>query len=454
MLSYVHLLPTIRLLLVSATIACLSVLPARAIDIQEVETESGIKALLVEDYTLPIIAMSYSFLGGATQDEPGKEGTLRLMTALMDEGAGELDSVAFQSRMETLGIDLGFSASRDNFSGNLRTVRSELESATDLLAMAINEPRFDVDAVERMRDALRTNLIRSETDPGFQARRALRNTVFPGHPYARNIGGNLKSIDTITRDDMLAMKEKILSRETLMIGVVGAISPEELRTMLDRVFGKLSTKSSLEPVADIEPVLGKQVEVEMPTPNMSIQMIYRGIERSDPDFFAAHMMNHVLGGGTFSSRLYEEVREKRGLAYGVNSGISILDHAQFLAAGTSTRADNGAKAMEVIRTEIRRMVDEGVSEEELEKAKKYVAGSYAIANLDTSAKIARVLVAIQREKLGLDYIDTREAQIAAVSVEDVNRMARQLLDVDPTVIVVRPPEQPADTDGQAEKLSQ
>lgn len=413
---------------------------AHAIDIKEVKTKSGIQAYLVEDYTLPIIAMSFSFEGGSTQDPEGKEGTLRLMTSLLDEGAGDLDNVAFQSRMEELGISLGFSASVDSFSGSLRTVRDDLDSAVELMELAVKKPRFDTDDMERMRDAMRTNLIRSQPNPDYQARLAFLKTLFDGHQYARSTQGNLDSIDKITRDDLLAMNEKIMSRETLKIGVVGAISEEELANVIDRIFGDLPEASQLEKIEDVKPNLGEEVVIEMPTPNASIQLVYNGIKRSDPDFFAAHLMNHILGGGSFSSRLYQEVREKRGLAYGVYSGISTFDNSEFFSAGTSTRADNADEALKIIREEIARIAEEGVTQEELDKAKKFVAGSYAIANLDTSGKIARVLVSLQKENLGIDYIDTREDQIAAVKLEDVNRMAKELLSVEPTIIIVKPEE--------------
>ena len=412
---------------------------AHAIDIQEIETKSGIKALLVEDYTLPIIAMAFSFEGGATQDEAGKYGTLRMMTALMDEGAGDLDNVAFQSRLEELAIDIGFGASLDRFSGSMRTVRTELASAKELLRLAINEPRFDADAIERMRDAIRNGLVRGEKDPGFQARKAFRNTLFEDHPYNRNVSGTVESIDAITRDDIVAIRNKILARDTLTIGVVGAINQEELSTLLDEVFGALPQKSGITEVPDIQPELGETVVVEMPTPNASIQVIYPGIKRSDPNFFAAHLMNYILGGAAFSSRLHDEVREKRGLAYSIYSGISVFENTEFLVAGTSTRVEVSDEVIALIEQEVKRMAEEGLTAEELEKAKKFTAGSYAISNLDTSGKIARVLVALQSENLGIDYINTREAEIEAVTLEDANRAAKQLLSVKPTKIIVRPP---------------
>ncbi len=414
------------------------VVHAQAIDIKQVTTEKGIKALLVEDYTLPIIAISVSFKGGSTQDPAGKEGTLRLMTALMDEGAGDLDSTAFQAKAEELGLEFSFNVSRDNFSGGGRLLRSEREEVFKLMKLAVNQPRFDEDAIERMRDAIRSNIKSSKKNPSAVASKALREALFQTHPYSRSSSGNEKSIEAITRDDIIAMNKKILSRSTLTVGVVGAISEEELKLALDDIFGALPSQSSIDEIAEIEPKLGEDISIVMPVPNASVSIIYPAIKRDNPDFFAAHLMNYVLGGGSFSSRLYTEVREKRGLAYGVYSGLSTFDNSAYFAAGTSTRAENRDEAIKVIRTEIDRIAKDGITAEELEKAKRYVAGSYAIGNLDTSGKIANVLVALQTQNLGVDYIEKREKYIADVTLEDANRMAKKFFSTKPTLVIVGP----------------
>ena len=414
------------------------IVQAQAIDIKEVTTDKGIKALLVEDYTLPIIALSISFEGGSTQDADGKEGTLRLMTALMDEGAGDLDSVAYQARAEELGLEFGFNASRDRFSGSGRLLRSEREEVFKLLKLAINEPRFDEDAIERMRDAIRSNIISAQKNPSAVARKALREAIFGSHAYSRSTSGTEASIDAITREDIVAMNKKILSRGTLTIGVVGAISEAELKLALDDIFGDLPEKVAITEIAEVEPELGEEISIVMPVPNASISIVYPAIKRENPDFFAAHLMNYILGGGSFASRLYKEVREKRGLAYGVSSGLATFDKTAYFSAGTSTRAENRDEAIKVMREEIDRIAAEGVTKEELEKAKRYVSGAYAISNLDTSSKIANVLVGLQTQNLGIDYIEKRQEYIAEVTLEDANRMAKQFFSTKPTVVVVGP----------------
>ena len=263
--------------------------------------------------------------------------------------------------------------------------------------------------------------------------------LFGEHPYSRRSAGNEESIELITREDIVAMYKRLFTRDHLTVGVVGAISETELKHALDLIFSELPLESETVSVAIVEPRLGETVTIDMPVPNTNISLVYKGLRRDDPDFFAAHLMNHILGGGTFSSRLYSEVREKRGLAYGVYSGIATYENTAYLTAGTSTRADNQVEAIRIIRDEIRKLAEAGVTEAELDAAKKFVIGSYAINNLDTSGKIARVLVAIQTQKLGNDYIDKREALINNVTLEDVNRIAKELLSVEPTQVVVGPP---------------
>lgn len=415
-----------------------SIASAQAIEIQEVTSKQGIKALLVEDYTLPIVAFSFAFEGGSLQDPVGKEGTAGLMRSLLDEGAGEYDSAQFQARLEELGVEMGFSVSTDRFQGGLRTLSSEKESAFEMLRLAINEPRFDKDAMERMHDAFRTSLIRSETSPGARGSEARRVALFAEHPYAKPGRGTLESIETITREDVSAMRELLFSHANLSVGIVGAISAEEASEAIDRIFGELPETTSLATIEDVEPNLGKNIEVDMAVPNASISLVYKGLKRDHPDFFAAFLMNHVLGGGSFTSRLYTEVREKRGLAYGISSSVFTAEHTGYLIAGTSTRIENREEVLGLMKETIADIAENGITQEELDKAKRFVAGSYAINNLDTSTKIARVLVGLQTQNLGVDYITDRQRQIAVVTLEDVNRIAKELLSVEPTVVVVGP----------------
>lgn len=412
---------------------------AEAVEIQEVTSPGGIHALLVEDYTNPLIAMRFAFKGaGSTQDAPGKEGTANLLSGLLDEGAGDITSQAFQAKLDELGVALSYDAGYDNFSGNFRTIVENEDEAFKLLKLSLNEPRFDEEPVARIRGQIAANIRANEQDPGTLASRAFRRTVFPNHPYARPSDGTQESLAAVTADDLKNFRSTHFGRDNLVVGVVGAISPETLKRRLDETFGPLREKAELTPVPDITPVAGKTEAVTLDVPQTQIQFALPGVKRKDPDFFAAYLVNHVLGGGTFSSRLYQEIREKRGLAYGVGTGLSSFDHAAMLAGSTATRADKANESIAIIRAELKRMAENGPTAEELAKAKAFVKGSYAVQNLSSSLAIASTLVGIQLEDLGVDYIDKRQGLIDAVTLDDTKRVAKELLSADPTIVTVGP----------------
>ena len=409
---------------------------AQAVDIKTVKSAKGITALLVEDYTVPLIAVSFSFKGGSTQDAPGKEGTAQLLTNTLDEGAGSINSQDFQQRLQDNGMSYSFSAGYDSFSGGIKTLKTESADAFELLRLMLNEPRFDEEPVDRMKASRLNGLKRQETNPQSIAGKAFREALFEGHPYGRPPEGTLATMGEIGPADLQDYVDRVFARDNLVIGVVGAISESELKTMLDTVFGELPQEAALKPVPEFKVSTGEIKHVEFATPQTNIRIALPGIKRKDPEFFAGYLVNYILGGGSFSSRLYEEVREKRGLAYGVYSYLGTYEHSSFVGGGSATRADRSQQTVDVILAEIERMATEGPTEEELEKAKKYITGSYAISNLDTSSKIASVLVSIQEAELGIDYIDKRASLIDAVTLEDAKKIAAKLYSKKPTVITV------------------
>lgn len=422
-----------------ALIGALVLLPAtsaKAVDIQTVTSPGGITALLVEDYTVPLIAVSMAFNGGATQETPETEGLTNILSSLLDEGADDIKSEAFQLKLDDLGVELGFSAGYDSFTGRLKTLRSTRNEAFDMLRLALTKPRFDSEPIERMRAAQLSILRNSLKKPNVIAGKAWRKSVFGDHPYARTVGGTIKAVESLTRQDIVSLHEKLLAKDNLVIGVVGAISAKELSTLLDHVFGDLPDKAVIKPVAEAKLAIGSTQKIDLNIPQSIIRVVYDGLKRDNKDFYATYLMNYVLGGGSFSSRLYNEIREKRGLAYGVYTYLGTQDHAGFIGGGTATRADRAEETIKILLAEVERMAKDGPTKQELDKAKKYITGSYAISNLDTSGKIASVLVAIQRENLGIDYIDKRAEYIAAVTIEDTKRMARKLLSKKPTIVIV------------------
>jgi zinc protease len=411
-----------------------------AIDIQEVVTPSGIKAWLVEDYTVPLISVSMEFSGGSTQDPAGIEGVTSIMGAMMDEGAGDLDTAALKAELEERGIELGFSADRDNVSGGMKLIATEKERAFELLKMVLTAPKFEAASLERIRAGYISGAKRNTNDPDSILGKRIRETLFKDHPYGREQRGTLNSLEKITRDDIVSRHQALFARDNVYIGVVGAISKEELMVELERTLSDLPQQATLVEIPDIVPVYGMREHITFESPQTTVSLAMPGLKRNAPDFFAAHIMNHILGGGTFSSWLYEEIREKRGLVYGIGTNLVTLEHTAYLGGGFATKPDQAKDALELTLSEIKRMATDGPTQEELDAAKKFVFGTYAISNLDTSSKISNVLVGLQSSKLGIDYINKRAEFIDAVSLDDVKAIAKRLLSDPPMVITIGPGE--------------
>ena len=404
--------------------------------IEEITSPGGIKAWLVRETTVPVLALDYAFTGGANADPADKPGVANMAASLLDEGAGDLNSRAFQERMEDKAIQLGFSAARDQFRGSLHTLKANLDEGVNLLRLALTAPRFDDEPVARIRDQLQAQLERGTTSPNEIANRRWWAAAFPGHPYGRPSNGTQESLAAIKVDDLKTYVRNVFARDTLTIGIVGDIDAEAAGKLIDHVFGGLPEKATLTPVPPATMHgLDERIVVNLDVPQTVISFGAPGLPRHDPDFFAGYVVNHIYGGGSMTSRLYREVREKRGLAYGIRSSLIWMDHGNIFSGGTATRSDRAAETLTLIDAETQRMAAEGPTQEELDKAKSYLKGSYALA-FDTSAKIAGQIVQIQLDKLGIDYPERRNAMIDAVTLDDAKRVAKRLLDTKMLTVVV------------------
>jgi len=376
------------------------------------------------------------FTGGANADPAGRPGVANMAAALLDEGAGDLAARAFQELMEEKAIQLGFTAGRDQFRGSLRSLSINLDEAVNLLRLALTAPRFDAEPVERIRDQLQAQLTRNSTNPNDIANRRWWAAAFPGHPYGQPSNGTQESLAAITVDDMRDFVRNTFARDTLTVGIVGDIEADAAGKLIDRVFGSLPAKAVLVPVPDTAMQgLGERVVINLDVPQTVINFGAPGLARHDPDFFAAYVVNHIYGGGSMSSRLYQEVREKRGLAYGIRTSLIWMDYASIVSGGTATRSDRAAESLALIEQETKRMAEEGPTQEELDKAKAYLKGYYALG-FDTSSKIAGQLVQIQLDKLGIDYPERRGAMIDAITLAEAKRVAKRLLDTKALTLVV------------------
>lgn len=431
----------IALLSVVGGIAVALASPAQAVEVQKVISPGGIEAWLVEDHLAPIISVRFAVRGGAALDPDGLEGLAEMTSALLDEGAGDLDSQAFRQRLEDLSITLRYQAFMDTFRGQLRTLTRNRDEAFDLLRLSLTEPRFDDEPVERIRSQIQSGLARALNDPDAQASKVFWATVFPDHPYGRQRRGTAESIAKITVDDMRGFVAERLGKDALLIGVVGDITAEDLGLLLDSTFGGLPETSAPFEIADVEPAgAGEVVVVEADVPQSVMIVGQPGLKRADEDYYAATVLNHILGGGSFTSRLYEEVREKRGLAYSVGSFLNPLDHAALWMGSVGTQNERAGETVDVILAEWQKIRDEGVTEAELEETKTNLTGSFAL-RFDNTDAIANMLVGMQLSDLGIDYLDRRNGFIESVTMDDLQRVAERVLSADLlTIIAVGQPE--------------
>jgi zinc protease len=430
-----------RLLLLGVCMLTTTPAPSHAAaKIQHLISPGGIEAWFVQDATVPLVALEFAMDGGGAQDPDGKAGVGNMVADLIDEGSGELDSRAFHEHLDRRAIELSFSVTRDYFRGSLRMLKEHKDEAFELLRMSLTSPHFDSADVERIRAQLISGLKRETSNPGSLASRKFLEIAYGDHPYGRAAGGTLESVPNITIADMKDYVSHVLTRENLKISVVGDIDAASLGALLDRTFGELPAKSKLVPVPDIAASKPPQREfIALDVPQTVVTFGGPGILRNDPNFMAAYVVNHILGGGS-GSRLYREVREKRGLAYSISDSLVWMNHSALFVGSTGTRADRAGETVDALTREIRLMAESGPTEQELDEAKSYLKGS-RLLSLDTSSKLASAMLQYQLDHLSIDYLERRNALVDAVTIEDAKQAARRLWgDGLLTVIVGRPPE--------------
>jgi len=409
---------------------------AHAVEIQDIQTEKGITAWLVEDHSNPIITLSLTFRGGAALDPEGKEGLANFVASTIDEGAGDLDSQDFQGTMRNNSINLKFDAGLESLSGSMQTLRENRETAFELLKLSVNAPRFDEEAIERIRAQISMILRQNSQDPDRLAARAFYQRLFPDHPYSKPSDGTIESVASITADDMRAFVKRRFAKNNLVLGVVGDISAAELKSLLDKTFGDLPDTATDWVLPERKPSQDGGISVvDHASPQSVIMFGQEGLKRKDPDFYPAYVANYVLGGGSFASRLFAEVREKRGLAYSIYSYLAPYSYTSLWGGKVGTANERVKETLEVVKAEWKRMAEKGVSEKELTDAKTYLTGSYHL-RFGSSDAIAGILVSMQVHDLGIDFLDRRNGLVEAVTHAQVNQVAKRLLDPDNLVFVV------------------
>lgn len=411
-------------------------LPAQAeIAIQEVTSPGGIRAWLVEDHSIPFTALELRFKGGNSLDAPGKRGAVNLMTATLEEGAGAMDAQGFAAARDGLAASFGFSSDIDGISVSSRFLTENRDAAVTLLREALVNPRFDQDAVDRVKGQVLANLRASEEDPGEIASTLLAARSFGSHPYGSSGDGTIDSVTALSREDVVAAWKAGIARDRIYVAASGDITPADLGLLLDRLLGDLpATGAPLPGPATLNDTGGIMVK-SYPGPQSVVLFQQGGIRFDDPDYFAAVLLNEILGGGRFSARLMTEVREKRGLTYGVGTGLASYDHAQTLVGQFQASNEKVAEAIRVIQDQWAEVAKNGVTQAELDTAKTYMTGAYPL-RFDGNSKIASILVGMQIMGLSTDYPRTRNERVEAVTLEDVKRVAARLIQPDNLFFVV------------------
>lgn len=414
---------------------------ASHLPIQTVTSPGGITAWLVEDNMVPVVSLQFAFRGGTSLDPVEKTGLANWVASTLDEGAGDLNAETFHQTLEDQSIYLSFSASRDEFCGGVKTLTENANEAWRLLNLALTVPRFDADEVARVKEQIISDIQHHYSDPQWVAHRTLNNTIFAGHPYHLPGQGFEHTVENLTPDDLHTWARERLGRDNLLVSVAGDITAEKLAPLLDQIFGALPSSAKLFKLPDVKlAAAGKTFVVHRDIPQTRVLMAQNGIPRVDPGWYAATVMNYVLGGGGFNSRLMLEVREKRGLTYGVDTQLQHYDHANVMMTGAATSNASAAEAIRLIRSEWQTMADGGITADELQDAQTYLTGALPLA-LTSTDKIADFILQLQLEGLGTNYPAERLAKLNAVTLADVARVAKRLLDEKSlTLIAVGAPE--------------
>jgi zinc protease len=405
------------------------------IDIQPVTSPQGFNAWLVQEPSIPMVAIEVIFLGGAMVEPDDRLGAVALMANLMTEGAGDLDAQGYAAAVESLAASIGFRAGRESVTLSIRTLTETLDQTVDLARLALMQPRFDPDALERLRAQQLAQVQRAQRNPDQIASRAFAARAFAGHPYARPSTGTPDTLAALTRDDVIAAHGAALDRDRVVIGASGDISAVELGALIDRLLGDLPLASAPLPDYAAYALSGGVSVVDHPGPQSVIAFGHAGLQRNDPDFMAAFVLTEFFGGGRFGTRLMTELREARGLTYGIGAGLASGTFGDSFQGRLSTDNSRAAQVIDLLRAEWQWLADGGMTQADLERTQTYLTGAYAL-RFDGNESIAGILASMQFQDYAIDYVNVRNDLVRAVTLDDIRRIAARLIDPDALHFVV------------------
>jgi zinc protease len=409
------------------------------VDVERIVSPSGIEAWLVSDSTVPMVVMRAYWRGGSASEPENLIGVTSVMADMLTEGSGAMNANAFKERLQDLNMSLSFGAGWDGVGMSLTTLSENRDAAFEMARVALHEPRFDAEPLARIKRQMLVGLRTRETNPSYIANLALDQALYPNHPYARRT--NREGIEAVNRASLVERRAALFNRATLQITIVGDISAADAGSAIDTIFGALPQGARPSEPPDVTLATPTPLIVRtLPQPQSLVLFAGPGIQDEDPDWIPLAVANYILGGGGFSSRLMDQVREQRGLVYGIGTGPSIREHVAVIRGSAQTENGDVREAIEVTRAEMARIYHDGATQAEVNDAITYLTGSFAL-DLDSNVKIATVVHGYQAAGRGIEYVNQRNDLIRAVTLDDVNRVVRRLFNPDGfTFVVVGQPE--------------
>jgi zinc protease len=410
--------------------------PTAQINVKDVISSKGISAWLVEAHEIPVVSVAIAFRMAGTIAEPkGSAGLTQFLAGLLDEGSGDLDSQEFKKFLLKHNIELAIKAEQDIFLISFRTIKKNAHAAFHMLNSILTKPRFDESSQIRVKNQLLAILQQSLHNEHTLGSQALNSVMFGDHPYGRTVPQILKDLPNITSTHLRQFMKERMGRDQLLISVVGDISIGELKDYLDQTFGDLPEKArTLDIKPPVMPTKGSTTVIPLNIPQSLVRFAQPGPFRKDPDWYAAFLLLKILGDGQYESRLWDEIREKRGLAYEIEANLSWAAQAGLILGGTATKNKNVNEVIKLVR-KVWNGTMEGVNQNELDFVKRRLIGSFPL-NFSSTLKIARALLVYQIDELGIDYINKRNAILNAITLNDVNRVAKRILNADQLSFVI------------------
>lgn len=406
--------------------------------VQEVKTSTGITAWLIEDHSLPLIAVKGAVkYAGSAYGEKNLDGLPSLATSMLMEGAGEYDDKAFQELLDEHGIRMGFEAEQDHMFFAMETLSEQSAKAFEVLGLAMAKPRMDKESFARVRQDRLAQLDLMMAKPEYVSSVYFQQQVYADHPYAYVQDGTPESIAKITLEDASRFIKEHMVRDRLVLAVIGDVTPEQLKALMEQAFSALpeTAKGDAERLLDVHySNLGKSWEKSLDVPQSVVVFGLPAVARNDARFYAAYIVNYMLGGGGLSSRLSQSIREREGLSYYVYSGLQLSEKASILRGALASRFDQADRAIALLQKEIADAGEKGFTQTELDAAKQYIMGSFPLS-LDSGKEMANYLLSMQLQSLGQDYLEKRNGYIQNVALQEVNDVARQLLKPEKLMVV-------------------